>query len=218
MSGGGWAVRAGRGGVGRWRRARDGRRGVGGRRLSEGVTRLNFSVMPHDPGCLQRGSSSKLTPAETLAGQLRKWRPKPAAEFGHSQEDSSCHGLSGRGGERACFLVFNRLNATSYRGGGSGQGTGRVRVRARRGAARAGADAGGHFARRAGTSRCRWSESRRHREVSMPYKLLSDNGWHHWFNSPESSASASASKTLSSITASESAIINRMVRCKPLAL
>ena len=112
MSGGGWAVRAGRGGLGRWRRARDGRRGVGGRRLSEGVTRLNFSVMPHDPGCLQRGSSSKLTPAETLAGQLRKWRPKPAAEFGHSQEDSSSHGLSGRGGvhEHAfwCSIVLTR--------------------------------------------------------------------------------------------------------------
>ena len=52
-----------------------------------------------------------------LQGQLRKWRPMiPAAEFGQLREIFVSHGLPGWGGARVCFLVFNRLIATSYRG------------------------------------------------------------------------------------------------------
>jgi hypothetical protein len=43
---------------------------AGCRRLSEEVTRLTISVMPHETGCLQRGSSSQ--PAEVLARAAAK--------------------------------------------------------------------------------------------------------------------------------------------------
>ena len=52
----------GEGGVMRRRCACDGRRGAGGRRLSEEVTRLTISVMPHETGGLQRGCSRSQMP------------------------------------------------------------------------------------------------------------------------------------------------------------
>jgi hypothetical protein len=60
-----------RGGEGRQRRARDGRRDVGGRRLSEEVTSVqSISVTPHETRGLRRGSSSQ--PAEVLARAAAK--------------------------------------------------------------------------------------------------------------------------------------------------